>query len=134
MRDRGIILSGLGIFLVLITFPVWWDIAQGKSSKPPELKLPVTAKQCVAPVEFMKTSHMQLLVEWREAVVRNGDRTFHSYDGKTYARSLTGTCLKQCHENKAEFCDRCHSYAGEQGPYCWDCHVDPAKLTLRSSR
>jgi hypothetical protein len=37
--------------------------------------------------------------------------------------SLTRTCL-DCHSNKAEFCDRCHTYMAVD-PYCWDCHVEP---------
>ncbi len=43
---------------------------------------------------------------------------------------LTGTCLTGCHTNKADFCDRCHNYAGVS-VYCWECHVDP-KLARRS--
>jgi hypothetical protein len=135
MRDRGTIIAGLVVFLALVTFPVWWNTAQGKTSKGPDLKLPIAAKQCVAPVAYMKSSHMELLLAWRDEVVRKNHRNFTSYDGKSYAMSLSGTCLKQCHQNKAEFCDRCHSYAAVQGPYCWDCHVDPAKVpALRSSR
>jgi hypothetical protein len=37
--------------------------------------------------------------------------------------SLTQTCMR-CHESRADFCDRCHAYAGAQ-PACWGCHVDP---------
>ncbi|MGD8893899.1 MAG: menaquinol oxidoreductase, partial [Desulfobacterales bacterium] len=33
------------------------------------------------------------------------------------------TCL-DCHEEKAEFCDKCHNYASVS-PYCWECHIDP---------
>ena len=40
-----------------------------------------------------------------------------------YDISLAGTCMK-CHSNKAEFCDRCHDYAGVS-PDCWSCHVAP---------
>ncbi len=41
MRDRAFILGGLGAFLVLITFPVWYNLAEGTRSAAPELKLPV---------------------------------------------------------------------------------------------
>lgn len=125
MRDKGLILTGLVVFLGVITFPVWYNIAGGRTSAPPDLKLPAEAKECVAPVSYMKTSHMALLMTWRDEVVRNNVRTFRADNGKTYTISLTGTCLEQCHTSKAEFCDRCHNYNGVQTPYCWDCHVDP---------
>lgn len=130
MRDRGIILVGLMVFLGVITFPVWYNLASGTTSKAPELKLPVEEKHCVAPVEYMRTSHMDLLTDWRDEVVRQNIRTFKAFDGKTYTMGLTQTCMK-CHTSKADFCDRCHDYAGV-APYCWDCHVDP-KLVQRSN-
>jgi hypothetical protein len=125
MRDRALILTALVLFLALITFPAWYNLAAGKTSKGPDLRLPAQEKRCVAPVSYMRTSHMALLVDWRDEVVRNNVRTFRAFDGRTHTISLTGTCLK-CHDRKADFCDRCHNYAGLQGPYCWDCHIDPA--------
>ncbi len=68
---------------------------------------------------------MDLLVSWREGVVRQRERVYRAFNGRTYNVSLTGTCLSQCHQNKADFCDRCHNYIGVKGPYCWDCHLDP---------
>ncbi len=74
----------------------------------------------------MRNSHMQLLLQWREDFVRRNIREYTAMeDGKRYEIGLTGTCLEQCHTNKAEFCDRCHAYAGVEGPYCMDCHIDP---------
>jgi hypothetical protein len=123
MRDRAIITGGLALFLVLITFPVWYNFAAGTTSRAPDLKRPVEGKSCVAPVAYMRTSHMELLTDWRDQVVRQHVRTFKASDGTTYAMSLTQTCMK-CHTSKADFCDRCHQYAGV-APYCWDCHIDP---------
>lgn len=123
MRDRGIIVGGLALFLVLITFPMWYNLATGTTSRAPELKRPVEEKNCVAPVEYMRTSHMELLTTWRDQVVRQNVRTFKAFDGTTYTMGLTQTCMK-CHTSKADFCDRCHGYAGVT-PYCWDCHIDP---------
>lgn len=125
MRDRGVILTGLVVFLGLITFPVWWNLAYGKTSRGPELRKPV-GKQCVLPTSLMRTSHMDLLMDWREKVVRSGVRTYHAAGGREYRMSLSKTCLGECHSSKAEFCDRCHDYAAMQ-PYCWDCHVDSTK-------
>ena len=131
MRDRGLILTGLLVFLVGITFPIWYDLTGGKTSRAPDLKRPAQEKVCVAPVSYMRTSHMALLVDWRDQVVRRNVRSFRSFDGKTYTMSLTGTCLK-CHDSKADFCDRCHNYAGVRTPYCWDCHVDPKLIQGRT--
>jgi hypothetical protein len=125
MRDRGLITTGLLVFLGLVTFPFWYAKASGATAAAPKRVLPANAKRCVLPVEQMRAQHMKLLMEWRQKVVREDVRTYSAPDGTTYTMSLTGTCLKECHSNKAEFCDRCHTYAGVQGPYCMDCHVDP---------
>ena len=130
MRDRGKILGGLLVFLGMITFPVWYNLAAGTTSKAPDLKMPVQEKNCVAPVEYMRTSHMDLLMAWRDQVVRQNVRTFKAFDGKTYTMGLTQTCMK-CHTSRADFCDRCHDYAGVK-PYCCDFHIDP-KLGQRSN-
>jgi [DsrC]-trisulfide reductase subunit J len=133
MRDRGIIYGGLALFLGLVTFPAWYNVAAGHSAAPPDVKLPSREKQCVAPAGYMRTSHMALLIAWREDVVRRNARSFTAFNGKTYNKSLTGTCLSGCHSNKAEFCDRCHGYVGVSGgPYCMDCHIDP-KLVHRET-
>ena len=78
--------------------------------------------QCVESAEYMRDSHMVLLDEWRDAVVREGHRTYVSSTGERHEMSLTKTCLG-CHTDKSKFCDRCHDFVGE-APYCWDCHVD----------
>lgn len=132
MRDRGLIYAGLLVFLFLITFPIWHNLRAGATAKGPEPALPKDVKQCVAPRAYMRNSHMDLLLAWRDDVVRRRVREYRSEDGKIYEMSLTKTCLGQCHTNKAEFCDRCHNYAAVTA-YCWDCHVDP-KLVARSGQ
>jgi hypothetical protein len=128
MRDRIVIYAGLLLFIILMTAPFSINLLAGKTPKSPDLNLPENEKQCVAPVAYMKSSHMQLLLDWRENKVRRNIRTYVAFDGRQYPVSLTGACMDRCHKNKAEFCDRCHSYAGVQGPYCMDCHIDPAKI------
>jgi hypothetical protein len=131
MRDRAIIMAGLAVFMAAVTVPFWCARAGAKpSARQPELTLPANAKQCVAPPEKMRAEHMQMLVNWREDVVRRGDRQFVAYNGKVYEKSLSSTCLR-CH-NKREFCDRCHAYSGVSGPYCWNCHNEPQTTTARS--
>jgi len=131
MRDRGLIYAGLFMYIGLITFPVTYNLMKGKTSKGPDVRLPAGQVTCVAPVDYMKSSHMKLLYAWRDDVVRRNVRTYASFDGKSYAVSLNGTCLEKCHTNKAEFCDCCHNYLGVQGPYCMDCHLDPTTVRGR---
>jgi hypothetical protein len=124
MYDRGKVIAGLIIFVVMVTFPFWYN--HGKAAPAPEVKLSEkakAAKECVRPKEFMTGGHMQLLDVWRDTVVRNGKRIYMNESGKEYTMSLTNTCL-DCHDQKAEFCDKCHNYASVR-PYCWTCHIDP---------
>ncbi len=123
MYDAGKILAGLLIFLCLITSPIWYNLAGGKASFRPDPKLPDRERECVAPKETIITTHMRLLNDWRDRVVREGDREYVSASGKVFNISLSEGCLK-CHSNKAEFCDPCHNYV-DVSPYCWDCHVEP---------
>jgi hypothetical protein len=126
MKDKKLIVSGVIIFLIIATFPFWYN--RGKAAPMPEIVLAPKAKAakvCVRSTEYMRAEHMQLLDKWRESVVREGDRVYVSPSGKQYNMSLSNTCL-DCHSNKAQFCDRCHDYASVR-PYCWDCHLDNPK-------
>ncbi|MDE3149846.1 MAG: sulfate reduction electron transfer complex DsrMKJOP subunit DsrJ [Acidobacteriota bacterium] len=124
MRDRIWIIAGLALFAAAVTAPFWCERTPAKDlTKVPNLVLPANQKECVAPVSYMRASHMLLLLRWREDVVRSGQRRYVAFNGKVYDKSLTKTCLG-CH-NKEQFCDRCHTYAGVSGPYCWNCHNQP---------
>jgi len=125
--DKEIVLAGLAIFVIVITFPFWFNM--GKAAPAPELKLSDKAKaskECVAPKAFMKAEHMQILDIWRNSVVRDTNRVYTLANGKQYNMSLStgeNSCMG-CHVTKADFCDRCHNYASVR-PYCWDCHIEP---------
>lgn len=126
MKDRGLIITGLVIFIAIVLFPFWYNM--GKAAGVPEPKLTEkaeAAKECVMATADMRTEHMQLLDDWRDTVVRDAKRVYHAGNGKTYTMSLSNTCL-DCHSNKTEFCDQCHNYASAR-PYCWDCHIDNPK-------
>ena len=126
MKDKKLIVASVIVFIVIVTFPFWYN--RGKAAPAPEVELTEKAKAakvCVRSTEYMKAEHMQLLDVWREAVAREGERIYVSPDGQEYNMSLSNTCL-DCHSNKAEFCDRCHDYAAVR-PYCWDCHIDNPK-------
>lgn len=122
MSDRVLIVGGLVLFLGLVTLPLWFNVAAGTTPGRPELTLP-EGKDPFGTAEYMRASHMDLLMTWRDEVVRNQERTVVGLDGKTYAKSLTGTCMA-CHVNRAKFCDRCHDYAAVK-PTCWECHLEP---------
>jgi len=64
-----------------------------------------------------------MLNEWRDDVLRDGDRVAITVDGKEYRKGLQVACM-QCHTNKEKFCDSCHEYASVK-PNCWDCHLTP---------
>jgi hypothetical protein len=122
MYDQGKVFAGLAIFVVLLTFPFWFNL--GGAAPAPEIKLSAkaeAAKACVEP--NMTVAHMQLLDTWRDTVVRSAQRIYVNSSGKQFEMSLSNTCL-DCHVEKAEFCDKCHNYAAVS-PYCWDCHIDP---------
>ena len=122
MRDRPVIFAGLVAFLAVAAFPFWYNALAGRTAAPPVLKLPPPGTKCVAPAAYMKASHMWLLDRWRDQVVRTGVRQFKSTDGRTFDMSLLRTCLAQCHQDRAEYCDRCHAYAGLSAVSCWSCH------------
>jgi len=128
MYDGWKIIIGLIIFVGIATFPFLYDV--GKASIPPpdpKIDTPeiqkMTEKKCVESKSFMKAEHMVMINDWRDSVVRDGNRLYTSTDGQQYAMSLQNTCMK-CHSNKTKFCDECHNYVGVK-PYCWDCHIAP---------
>jgi len=126
----GIIVLGIVIFIIVVTFPFWYG--KGKTSPPPTLSLDAPAiaqlkdKRCVEDKAFMRENHMKLLDTWRNEAVREGKRLYTAKGGRTYEKSLSGTCLK-CHTNKEQFCDRCHNYLGAR-PKCFDCHSIPGEV------
>jgi len=131
MYDAWKILLGLAIFLGLFTFAFWMNA--GKAAPVPELKIDTpeikkmaeAERKCVEDKQFMRTTHMQLINDWRDDALRENNREYINEKGVKYVISLQNTCMK-CHSNKKEFCDKCHDYTGV-APYCWDCHIIPAE-------
>jgi hypothetical protein len=136
MYDSGKIIVGLLIFLAFVTFPFYSNT--GKAMAKPDPKIDMNAvqkwneehgvtdigkKACVESKDFMRAEHMQMLNDWRDSVVREGNRTYTNSRGQSFKMSLQNTCMK-CHSNKKEFCDQCHNYMAVK-PYCWDCHIAP---------
>ena len=122
--SKGLPMLVIVVFVAVMLSPVWMGMA-GKADTPkPEItkELKAEGKKCVRSASWMRANHMQLLDEWRDEVVRDSDRD-DVYMGIHTDKSLSRTCMK-CHDNKKNFCDRCHAYASVE-PFCWTCHVEP---------
>ena len=113
------LLSGLLLLAVLA-----WPAAA-------EVPKPVIAianpGQCVAPVEVMRRSHMDLLKHQRDKTLRQGER------GAKYSLNA---CI-DCHASKDNgsvlgakdnFCQSCHSYVAVKLD-CFECHQPKAMKT-----
>ncbi|NLT96094.1 MAG: sulfate reduction electron transfer complex DsrMKJOP subunit DsrJ [Clostridia bacterium] len=128
-NSRNIII-GLIIFAGIFTFPFILNAVTASGAPEPSLDTPeinaLSAKECILDTDYMTSNHMELLADWKIAVVRDGNRIFVTDDGREFEMSLQNTCL-ECHSNKADFCDACHNYAKVE-PNCWDCHVGPEVL------
>jgi hypothetical protein len=122
MYNKKTVIPGLAIFVILVTLPVWFNGLSAGPVPKPELP-PGGEKACVAPASEMRDTHMQLLNEWRDDVLRNGNRQYVKVGNKEYRKGLQMACM-ECHSNKEKFCDTCHEYASVK-PYCWDCHLSP---------
>jgi hypothetical protein len=128
MYDENKVIPIIVVFLIVFTFPFWYNLGKAAAKPDPKINTPVIEqmkeKQCIEPKAAMKTTHMKILDEWRQDVVR-GDytRSYTATNGKVFEKSLQNGCMK-CHSNKTQFCDQCHNYM-EVKPFCWDCHIEP---------
>ncbi|HIW76831.1 MULTISPECIES: sulfate reduction electron transfer complex DsrMKJOP subunit DsrJ [Gordonibacter] len=124
MYKGGRIILFAGLFVLLMAVPLLVNLGNATAAPTPNVDTPainaLSEKQCVESTEYMRSSHMQLLDEWRNDVVRDGATDYKSASGQVYEISLDDTCL-ECHSNREEFCDSCHEYSSVE-LYCWDCH------------
>lgn len=126
------VFSAILILLAVAALPFLYNYAAGSKSALPVLEKPASSQQCVYAARKMRKEHMRLLVQWRDNVVRNGDRSTVKIDGRAYKKSLTETCLS-CHQNKKNFCDRCHDYSAVK-PACWNCHITKEATRARNRK
>jgi len=123
MYDGGKIITGLIVFLAIAAFPFYINFGKANVKPAPDLNnaaiSELEVKKCIEPVDFMRANHMKLLRGWMEDLEEKDIDTYTATDGKEYDASFS-TCM-ECHESKANFCDRCHTYAAVK-PYCWQCH------------
>lgn len=104
MYDAGKIITGLIIGLAFLVFPIWYNLGTAMPPAPDPKLTPKAkeAKECIRPKADMKTSHMQILDDWRNAVVRDTQRYYVPVKEKadrpeltviTTARNLIGNVL-----------------------------------------
>ncbi|AGA67797.1 doubled CXXCH motif-containing protein [Desulfitobacterium dichloroeliminans LMG P-21439] len=142
MIKGGKTIGGLLIFLVIAILPFLYNMGKADAQPVIDTDTPVIqelgATECIESTEYMRENHMQLLVEWRDAVVRDGKTTYVNNQGKEFEMSLQSTCLN-CHNDTPEtvyftaetaklgdnqFCYSCHDFASVE-PDCWSCHAGP---------
>ncbi len=128
MYNKRTVIPGLAIFVLFVTFPLWFNGLSAGPVPKPELP-PGGEKECVAPAAEMRDNHMKLLNTWRDEVLRDGGRVSVSVGGKEYPKTLQLACM-ECHSNKEKFCDTCHTYASVK-PFCWDCHLSPVEAVSK---
>jgi len=121
MYDGKYIIPGLLVFLLLMVSPILFNM--GNAGPVPKLEKPKGVTKCVESAQYMRTSHMKVLDDWRDEVLRDGNRAPIEVEGVKYDKSLMNACMK-CHSEKKKFCDECHTYTSVK-PYCWDCHYVP---------
>ncbi|MEW6007035.1 MAG: hypothetical protein AB1595_02625 [bacterium] len=109
-----LVIGGLIVFLVVFSFPFVLNVMGGRiSDKIPEPEIKLPKGRCLKERNVMRASHMNLLKEARDKVVREGIRG-----------SFTLTSCRECHKNRDEFCNRCHNFVGAK-PLCFSCHYYP---------
>lgn len=131
----GAVAAGLAVFIA-----AWFFIHAGHSGSAPALAedaaavaaatvkpggAPIDSSKCILPTEYMRAHHMQILNQWRNDSVREGNRVYVNPEGEHFQKSLN-TCLG-CHNNNPMFCFMCHQYADVK-PTCWDCHLSPMEV------
>ena len=128
------IYDGKYILIGLLVFSCWrpsryGSTTEGRSAARPKLDTPVIS-QMVKSSAFCPRRDDHRAYEALERMEDGGrpgwQEMYVASDGKTYEMSLQNECMR-CHSNKAQFCDKCHDYAGlkKDDPYCWNCHIAP---------
>jgi hypothetical protein len=136
LYNGRIILPALGVFLVMMTYPLWRGMAARDAGfqSPPNPK----GERCIEPKSYMRAQHPRLLARWRDEVVRENNRIYTARDGRTWEKGLK-TCVG-CHGHTdalgksttaAAACNDCHSYVNVK-PDCWNCHDDSASAEVRT--
>jgi hypothetical protein len=117
--DAGRLIGAVAITAVVATGPLWVGTTRGARSE--SLAAPRRDGPCVESKESMRRNHPAILSAWRTQAVRDGQRTYHTGDGRDLAIGLGESCLG-CHGDAGKFCEPCHKQVGATLS-CWQCHA-----------
>ncbi len=115
-KNVGIVTA---ITAVVILAPVAYSATRfgvGQVAQPPDVFLEMPDPQyqeCVRETDYMRFHHMDLLKQIREEFIRDGIRG-----------EVTLSGCRDCHENRARFCNQCHD-AASLSLDCFGCHYYP---------
>jgi len=100
MHDAAKIVAGSSLAAVM-TSPFWYNALTAAPAAVPALAPPPNgSKEWRRARAYMRANHMDLLNEWRDLVVRAGQRDYVSTtNGRAFDMSLSRTCL-DCHSNR----------------------------------
>lgn len=97
MYKGGKIIASLVVFVAVLGIPFFYNM--GKANAGPEnlaANLEITkGTQCVEPASYMLENHMQLLNQWRQAYVRDGQTVYVNSQGDKFPIDIN-TCIR-CH-------------------------------------
>ena len=81
MYDSIKVISGIVIFLLILSLPIWYNSATGMADYVPEVSIAGAGTECIESTEFMRANHMHLLNDWRDDVVRGETRIYKATNG-----------------------------------------------------
>jgi hypothetical protein len=126
MYDSGKIIPGLAVFVLLITFPFWYNKLVCNVGAAP-VKNPNLSKEMLQGANFPNGQRHLPAAEMRAKhmnVLQGIHTTAKSYVSGKDEKKPTMSCIG-CHGAKEQFCDSCHAYASVKAPDCWTCHTKP---------
>ncbi len=121
-----------GLFLgLLLLMPTQLAIAEGVPQ--PDISKAVKGEACIAPTDFMRRNHMELLKHDRDQTVHLGNRTIKASIKECVAcHAVNGADNKPVTvEDPKHFCRSCHDYVAVKVD-CFECHASRPELTLKS--
>ena len=101
------VVFGLLILVALVALRVFWPTVKAEKIPSPTVKVTaIDSTACIAPTEYMRSHHMQLLNEWRNTGARD-NRPYVNAAGKKFQKNIQlnlwprslWTRLNQTHSN-----------------------------------
>ena len=99
----------------------------------PDIPKAVKGESCIAPTEFMRKNHMNLLKHDRDETVHLGNREIKaSLKDCVACHAVNGADnIPVTVQDPKHFCRACHDYVAVKVD-CFECHASRPELTLKS--